>query len=650
MVFFNCGNATLIERNSHLMRLIVLVVGIISACANANTLDLSKPHNNISTSVLYVEDPEGLRTADNIFLLDETDFQQIQESESLNFGFTQSAYWLKLTVNNSSGKVSNGLLEVGYAILDEVTFYVRKNNGDTDIYRTGDTKQFSQRPYPHSTFVLPLSLSSNESAVVLVRIKSSSSLQAPVFLWHPSDFAKHSLKQYLGVGLYLGCLIGLAAYHLLLGATLRDRRHILFTAYAIATAALISSLEGLSYQYLWPEASRWNHISIVFSMGCIYIFGGLFALDFLRLRDTIWRSRFTYAFIGCSLFVVLSSLILPYALTIKLALVDSLFGFALTLWLGISRSMEGDSAARYFSASFAFLVIGGLLLTGNKVGVLPRTILTENALMVGSALQAILLSLALAERSNREKQRRIATQLALLEQERELIEQQQLAIISERKENEAQKNELAQQRRANEILEQKVEKRTEALEEANKKLAEIATMDSLTGVRNRKYLDEVFHSECKRAQRHHTSLSVILVKVDDFTAINEEYGNVIGDRCLISLARQLKKSSSRASDVIARYGSIEFCILLPNTPNHDAAELAETIRRNVANMTCNVNNFAIKFTVSLGVSSAIPDTVADGFHLIDQADKALQIALSEGGNRSSLWSVNSAAGERNKKV
>jgi diguanylate cyclase (GGDEF)-like protein len=646
MVFFNPGNIALPPPNIQLIRLFIFIIGMLSVLAKADTLDLSKPHNNISTSVLYLEDAEGLKTADGIFLLDDAAFQQMHQSESINFGFTQSAYWLKLKVNNSADEEAEGLLEVGYAILDDVTFFVRKDNSDIEIYHTGDNRQFAQRPYPHSTFVLPLSLTGKQKAEVLVRIKSSSSVQAPIFLWHPNDFTEHSLKQYLGIGLYLGCLIGLAAYHLILGLSLRDRRHTLFTAYAISTAALISSLEGLSYQYLWPEAVRWNHISIVFSMGCIYIFGGLFALDFLRLRDTLCRARLTYAFIGCSVFVVLSSLILPYALTIKLALIDSLFGFALTLWLGISRAREGDAAARYFSASFAFLMISGLLLIGNKIGLLPRTTITENALMVGSALQAILLSLALTERTNRDKQQRIAAQLATLTEERELIEQQQLAIISERKENEAQKNELAQQRRANEILEQKVEKRTAALEEANKKLTEIATMDSLTGVRNRKYLDEVFHSECKRAQRHHTSLSVMLIEMDNFTAINEEYGNVIGDRCLISLARQLKKSSSRASDVIARYGSIEFCILLPNTPHKDAAELAETICRNVANLTCNVNNFSIKFTVSLGIASSIPNTVADGFHLIDQAAKALRSSSAAGGNRATSWSAMSGAQDK----
>jgi diguanylate cyclase (GGDEF)-like protein len=250
-----------------------------------------------------------------------------------------------------------------------------------------------------------------------------------------------------------------------------------------------------------------------------------------------------------------------------------------------------------------------------------------------------LLSIALAERTNRNKQQKIAAQVALLCEERALIERQQLTILSERKESDAQKSELTQQRRANEILEQKIEKRSLALEEANRKLADIATMDSLTGVRNRKHLDEIFHAECKRAQRHHTFLSVILLNVDNFSAIGEEYGNVISDRCLISLARQLKKSSSRASDVIARYGNTQFCILLPNTPSQDAVELAETIRKNVAHMICNVNNFSIKLTVSLGLSSSIPGTVADGFHLIDQADKALQRSMTEGGNRSSLWST-----------
>jgi PleD family two-component response regulator len=70
----------------------------------------------------------------------------------------------------------------------------------------------------------------------------------------------------------------------------------------------------------------------------------------------------------------------------------------------------------------------------------------------------------------------------------------------------------------------------------------------------------------------------------------------------------------------------------------------------VANLTCNVNNFAIKYTVSLGISSSIPNTVADGFHLIDQAAKALRSASAAGGNRATLWSAISGAQESRNKL
>lgn len=636
MIYSNLASGRIF--NVPLLLLLALLLALFTSSAATAALDISESHQNISSQVLYYEDFDSLKTADNLFLMADREFSQSVAEQSVNFGYTKSTFWLKLTLTNSSPIALTNYLEVGYAILDEVTFYIRKEREKRETFETGDQKNFAQRPYPHTTFALPITLHAGQKAEVLIRLRSSSSLQAPLWLWQQDEFSHHALKQTLIKGLFLGCLLGMVFYHVLLYLNLRKKQHIFYAGYVLSTALLISTLEGLSYQYLWPKSPWWNHNSIIFFMGCIYIFAGLFVADFLRVRETQWHARLLNLFITIALVVVIASLVLPYSISIQLALFDTLLGFILVIWFGISRSLEGDIPARYFTLSFFFLVIGGILLTANKTAIIPRTSITESAFIVGAALQVVLLSLAMVDRLNREKQGRLDTQVEFLRQERELIESQQLALLNERKANEAQRNDIVVQQRTNEILEQKVEKRSVQLEEANRKLKEIATMDNLTGVRNRKHLDEIFHAECKRAQRHHHTLSVIMIDIDNFNVVSDEYGHVISDRCLIALARQLKKSSNRASDVISRYGSQEFCILLPNTAENDAAELAETIRRNVANMTTSVNNISIKLTISLGVASALPATVADGFHLIDFADKALAVSKRLGRNRVTLWS------------
>jgi len=157
---------------------------------------------------------------------------------------------------------------------------------------------------------------------------------------------------------------------------------------------------------------------------------------------------------------------------------------------------------------------------------------------------------------------------------------------------------------------------------------ESASIDPLTGVRNRAAMDSTMKREIGLALRHKTPLSVILMDIDRFKSINDQYGHLYGDQALKAVA-QCAEQSIRESDMIFRYGGEEFLILLTGTSLEGAQLLAERIRENIESMAPQTDK-AIKMTVSLGVTNLIESD--DISSLFQRMDGALYRAKDSGRN------------------
>ncbi|TVO73558.1 GGDEF domain-containing protein [Sedimenticola selenatireducens] len=158
---------------------------------------------------------------------------------------------------------------------------------------------------------------------------------------------------------------------------------------------------------------------------------------------------------------------------------------------------------------------------------------------------------------------------------------------------------------------------------------ESATIDPLTGVRNRASMDASMKREIGLAQRHNSPLSVILMDIDHFKAINDQHGHLYGDQAL-KAAAQCAEQSIRESDMIFRYGGEEFLVLLTGTDLEGAQLLAERIRVNVQNLEP-ISDKDIQMTVSLGVTKLTAQDSTDT--LFQRIDAALYRAKNEGRNR-----------------
>ena len=167
-----------------------------------------------------------------------------------------------------------------------------------------------------------------------------------------------------------------------------------------------------------------------------------------------------------------------------------------------------------------------------------------------------------------------------------------------------------------------------ALFASNQLLHDMSLTDALTGLRNRRALDQELATRFATAGRYHRALSVAVVDVDHFKQINDSFGHQMGDIVLREVASLLRRGT-RATDVVARLGGEEFCLLLPETGLFEAAQVGEKIRALIASSVADFPGV----TVSVGIASMPHSHVQSAEELMFAADAALYRAKNNGRNR-----------------
>jgi diguanylate cyclase (GGDEF)-like protein/PAS domain S-box-containing protein len=170
---------------------------------------------------------------------------------------------------------------------------------------------------------------------------------------------------------------------------------------------------------------------------------------------------------------------------------------------------------------------------------------------------------------------------------------------------------------------------------AEEQLKFIASMDGLTGIANRRHFDTTLDLEWRRAMRSFSPVSLIMIDIDVYKNYNDSYGHLAGDSCLQKIAHTIRDSLRRAGNFAARFGGEEFTVILPDTNAKEAYVFAESLREKIENLNIEHKDSIVgsNVTVSLGVSSLIPDKNRTRDELISLADKALYKAKQGGRNR-----------------
>lgn len=530
-------------------------------------------------------------------------WRPLPNGEALNLGFTGYPVWLRVSLAPSS---QDQVLEIANPLLDRVTVYWLRDGELVESHRTGDQLPFHTRPVYHRNFVFPVPRGAGP-VTAYVEVRTQGSLQVPLQVMPAADHVAADQGPFALQMLFAGIMVALALYNLLL---LFLVRHVAYLWYvlSVATIAVVQlTIHGVAFQWLWPDWPAMNNRGLGLLIAANLLFVILFTDTFLNARRHSalagWVLRVLAALV---VLAFVHGLFAPYHNSIRAVALLTSVAAPLVWLLGLYLWYRGQVLAKFYALAWTPLLIGHAILAMSKMGYLPRLVWTEYAPQIGATLEVLLLSFALAYRINLERRRRL----------------------------EAQEQALQIQQQANQTLEARVAERTLALEQANEQLTRLSATDGLTGIANRRRFDEQLAAEWRRCLRQQSPLALILLDIDHFKEVNDRIGHLAGDACLVHVAGLCRERVSRGGDLVARYGGEEFAVLLPDTDETGARNLAEQLRAAIAGSPVPVADQSepVALTASLGVASLVPEEAEGPNDLILKADEALYAAKDQGRN------------------
>lgn len=519
-------------------------------------------------------------------------------------GFRNGALWLHARVVNRNADEPRWLLVQNFALADRIDLYARYADGRVVHQTSGDSLPFHLRSvrYRHPNFRIDLPI--DEPVDLFVREQSQNSMQVPLTLYSPLAFAEMLRDAQLAIGLYYGILLALFFYNLALWLILRDASYFWYLFHLSAFGLVLFTLNGLSFEFLWPDSAWLAEKSVPLSICLSQIGVQQFTRVFLGLRER-WPlgERITRALIVYFALLAIVSTWLPYRLTSPVTTTSVLLSVAWIVAVSIVMLRRKYAPARLFLVAWSMFLLGTAMFAGIAFGVLPKNFFTEYGVQIGSALEMLLLSVALGQR------------YAALRNENDRIV-----------------------REAKQSLEHKVEQRTAELrsalaqlEDAHARLRESSQRDALTGLHNRSHFRDRFESLLRQAREHRRPLSLLMIDLDNFKLINDHYGHLIGDECLRWAARTLGHALRPHQDaLLARFGGEEFVVVLPGLNLSAAKLVAEDLRQHLREQPFRSDVHAIRVTASIGVHAIETVAFGDIDPLLQLADQALYRAKADG--------------------
>ena len=505
-----------------------------------------------------------------------------QRQQTFCLGFNRSAWWIRFTVDEADSErwaeSKRWLLETPWPYISSLRFYIPRGDSGWTVQEAGDPDYLrpGQQPGTLPLFHLPKKL--HLPKTVYLRVESVSSLYLPLAIYSDDSYLAEAKLRMLWYGVYFGVIISLALYNLFLFASLLHRSYFWYVLYITSLGLYFLGFNGLTREYLFPGQPELAARVLFSCLGIALIGAVFFTRSFLSTsRNVPFLDRMLIVYLWCT---GLLTVFIPVLGFRNLNLFFSSIGAVapvLILAAGAMTWRSGFRPARFFMLAWFVYTVTGFLFALTFRGTIHLDAWVFNSFQAGSALEAVLLSFALADR------------IKTMQRERE----------------EARKNE--------------------------RRYHELAITDGLTGLYNARYFHSQILIEIQRAEGLGAPLSLLLLDADNFKQYNDTHGHLEGDRALTGLGRSIL-ACIREKDMACRYGGEEFAVILQGTPGREAMEVAERIR-----VTCIESAYSHKpeyknrVTVSIGVAEHIRGQSYSS--LVERADHALYRAKSEGKNR-----------------
>lgn len=372
--------------------------------------------SEIGKLVYILEDKSGSFNIDNI-LSDslQNQFMQWERGEP-NFGFTSSVYWIRFTIENSSDKNINAYLEVSYPLLDYIDLYSHDDLGDYVVRSTGDHLQFNSRDINHRNFIFRLVINADSYQTYYMRFKTSSSMNLPLTLWSEKALLNKIEIEQLLLGIFFGAVIIMIVYNIFLFIGFRDKSFVYLFLFILSWGCAQSTINGLSFQYLWTNWSWWSDVNLPFFIFSALVTAVQFCRSLLNTKVNFpgWNKVLKFEVYLFSI-GMLFSLIAEYAISIQIASGSAIAAILSVTIAGLIGAKKRNRSAVIFISAWGLFLLGAILFAVKSFGIIPSNFITNWSVQIGFFSMMVLLSIAVQDRIETEKKEKQKAQEDLID-------------------------------------------------------------------------------------------------------------------------------------------------------------------------------------------------------------------------------------------
>lgn len=318
-----------------------------------------------------------------------------------SLGFSTATAWVRFSVDNVLDEDQLWLLESAYPHVDYLELYIPNGDGGFDVRVSGDMIPFGQREVPYRNPVFRIKQPPGVTTYYL-KAHTSGSLTLPLTAWLPDAFTAHVNAEQPALWMFYGVLLALSLYNFLIFFSVRTTAYLFYVLSSLSYALCQFVLNGLAFQYLWPNSVWWANQILPSAIALGWAAGTLFFRRFVEPGKQLPRADKYLKVLG--LYVqgaaVIVCMFLPYAIGIRVVVVSGVGLIPVALYSCAVMVKRRHRPAIYYTVAWSLLLLGILLYLLKTMNVLPSNFLTEWVIQIGGSLEMILLSLGLADRIN----------------------------------------------------------------------------------------------------------------------------------------------------------------------------------------------------------------------------------------------------------
>jgi class 3 adenylate cyclase len=401
-----------------LSQIIMLITVLFAFCGNAKALERVAIEDDFAEAPLspfaFLADPQGQMNFETL-PRDESAWQ-LAPQPSMNLGYTATSYWLRFQLAKNTSVHERVFLEISYPLHDRLEIHIPDKEGHYTTSLVGDNFPFSHRPVRITRFVFELNLHEVQDQDIFINIRSSSSMRIGMRLYTTARLLEKNQFETGAFFLFYGTMAAMILYNILLYASIREQTYIYYVFYILSHTLFQMSLNGHLLQFIFPSWPALAANMIPTLVGTTTIGVSLFTQSFLESRTHTPNSHraLNIALVGGCLLILLN-MVLPYSKTIALANILPMYFSVVCMTSGIIRWRQGYKPASIYVLAFAAFFLGVLMASSLTLGLMPSNMLTEYGAQIGSMIEVIMLSIALASKINGERKTRYEAQKKALE-------------------------------------------------------------------------------------------------------------------------------------------------------------------------------------------------------------------------------------------